>query len=168
MTSQVADMTARIRGEEIAVRAEARVCNKCGFQVMNEEQSAAYTIASADAFREKHGLLTSSEMKALRRHLGMSQQTFANYLKVGVASVKRWEAGLVQDEAMDELIRVKSDLAAARANVRRLEEYTGSSTAPPQETVVFLRRSEVAESEWDMPGAFHSVRFCPGFFNRTA
>ena len=104
MTSKVTDMTARIRGEEIPVRAQATVCNKCGFQVMTDEQSAAYTMVSADAFREKHGLLTSNEMKTLRRRLGMNQQAFAKYLKVGVASVKRWEAGLVQDDAMDELI----------------------------------------------------------------
>ena len=135
MTSKVTDMTARVRGEAIPVKAEATVCNKCGFQVMSDDQSAAYTIASADAFREKHGLLTSAEMKELRGRLGMSQLTFAKFLKVGVASLKRWEAGLVQDEAMDELIRVRSDLAAARANVRRLKERMEISAASPQEMV---------------------------------
>ena len=83
------------------------------------------TVASADAYREKHGLLTSRELKEIRSRLGMSQQSFARFLKVGVASVKRWEAGLVQDEAMDELIKVKSDLPTARANVRQLESQLG-------------------------------------------
>jgi len=120
MTSKVAEMTARVRGEEIPVRTEAMLCNRCGFQVLTDEQSDAYTIASADAYREKHGLLTSRELKEIRSRLGMSQQSFARFLKVGVASVKRWEAGMVQDEAMDELIKVKSDLPTARANVRQL------------------------------------------------
>lgn len=121
VTSRVAEMTARVRGEDLPVRTEAVVCPRCGSQVLTDEQSSVYTIASADAYREKHGLLTSGELKEIRKRLGMSQQSFAGFLKVGVASVKRWEAGLVQDEAMDELIRVKSDLPTARANVRQLE-----------------------------------------------
>ncbi len=96
------------------------MCNRCGFQVLTDEQSDAYTVTSADAYREKHGLLTSRELKEIRSRLGMSQRSFAKFLRVGVASVKRWEAGLVQDEAMDELIKVKSDLPTARANVRQL------------------------------------------------
>ena len=42
-------------------------------------------------------------------------------LRVSEASPKRWEAGLVQDDAMDELIRIKADLAAARKNVKQLQ-----------------------------------------------
>lgn len=105
------------------VRTEAMVCNRCGFQVLTDEQSDAYTIASADAYREKHNLLTTKELKEIRKRLGMSFRAFATYLKVGEASPKRWEAGLVQDAAMDELIRVKTDLPTARKNVRQLEAY---------------------------------------------
>ena len=121
MTSRMVEMTARIRGEEIPVRTEAMVCNRCGFQALTDEQSDAYTIASADAHREKHNLLTTRELKQIRGRLRMSFRVFASYLKVSEASPKRWEAGLVQDEAMDELIRVKADLPAARKNVKQLE-----------------------------------------------
>ena len=37
------------------------VCGRCGFQALTEEQSDAYTAASADAYRRKHGLLTSQK-----------------------------------------------------------------------------------------------------------
>ena len=114
MATKLADMTAHVRGEEIPVRTEAMVCNRCGFQVLTDEQSDAYTIASADAYRGKHHLLTTKDLKEIRRNLGMSFRVFAKYLKVSEASPKRWEAGLVQDEAMDQLIRVRADLPAAR------------------------------------------------------
>jgi hypothetical protein len=52
----------------------------------------------------------------------MSQQRFSEYLGAGVASVKRWELGQIQDRAMDELIRLKTDVEAARENLRSLEE----------------------------------------------
>jgi len=125
MSPAIADMTARVRMEEIPVRTEAMTCDRCGLQAMTDAQSDAYTIASADAYREKHGLLTTKELKQIRERLRMSFRAFAKYLKVGEASPKRWEAGLVQDQAMDELIRLKSDLETARGNVVRLEARLG-------------------------------------------
>jgi hypothetical protein len=47
---------------------------------------------------------------------------FSDYLGVGNASVQRWEAGQVQDKAMDGLIRLKTDPEAARRNLRQLEQ----------------------------------------------
>jgi putative zinc finger/helix-turn-helix YgiT family protein len=131
MATKLADMTAHVRGEEIPVRTEAMVCNRCGFQVLTDEQSDAYAIASADAYRGKHHLLTTKDLKEIRRNLGMSFRVFAKYLKVSEASPKRWEAGLVQDEAMDQLIRVRADLPAARENVKQLESRLALATAVP-------------------------------------
>jgi len=161
MTSKLAEMVADVRGEQIPVKTTAMVCSRCGFQALTEEQSDAYTIASADAYRRKHGLLTSQELKALRARVGMSQQSFAKFLKVGVASIKRWEAGLIQDEAMDELIRLKTDLETARANVRRLEERLGERPHTRAHVIVTIPVRREAESEWDMPGVSH--RLLPGF-----
>lgn len=150
MTSKVVGMTARVRGEETPVQAEAMVCNHCGFQVLSDEQSDAYTVASADAYRERHGLLTSSELKEIRNRLGMSQQAFANYLKAGVASVKRWESGLVQDEAMDQLMRLKGDLKAARENVNQLEGRLEATPAASRvQVIVVPAPRQEADSEWD-------------------
>ena len=123
MAPAIAEMTAKVRGEETSIRTEAMVCKRCGFQVMTEAQSSAYSIASADAYRVKHGLLTTKELKKIRANLRMSFRAFAKYLKVSEASPKRWEAGLVQDQAMDELIRLKSDLSAARHNTAQLEAH---------------------------------------------
>lgn len=135
-STTVTDITADVRGEKFTVSVEAEVCNRCGSQVLTNPQSAAYAVASADAYREKHGLLTTTELKGVRKRLGMSQQTFANYLHVGVASVKRWEAGLIQDESHDELIRLKTDLQTARSNVAHLEARAGISEGPYFEVTI--------------------------------
>jgi putative zinc finger/helix-turn-helix YgiT family protein len=97
------------------------MCDRCGFQALSEEQSNAYTMKSADAYRRRHKLLTSKALKAIRRLLGLSQQCFAAFLKVGVASVKRWETGLVQDASHDQLIRLRTDLTLAKRNVQDIE-----------------------------------------------
>jgi hypothetical protein len=43
----------------------------------------------------------------------MSQTAFASYLKVGEASIKRWETYYVQDVVQDDHIRLKCDEAYA-------------------------------------------------------
>jgi len=68
---------------------------------------------TSDAYRERHNLLTSREIKALRMSLNMSQRQFADFLRVGEASVKRWENWKVQDASSDELIRLKCMMATA-------------------------------------------------------
>ncbi|PIR15264.1 MAG: hypothetical protein COV48_15340, partial [Elusimicrobia bacterium CG11_big_fil_rev_8_21_14_0_20_64_6] len=62
-----------------------------------------------------------------------SQEEFSHYLGVGIASVKRWELGKVQDPAYDELIRLKTNYAYAQKNQFGVllnqggpcDEYTG-------------------------------------------
>jgi putative zinc finger/helix-turn-helix YgiT family protein len=97
-------------------------CGRCGFETIDSEQSVEFTRLISDEYRRAHGLLTSGEIRSRRAWLGMSQQRFSEYLGAGVASVKRWELGQIQDRAMDELIRLKTDVEAARENLRSLEE----------------------------------------------
>ncbi|MCL4796906.1 MAG: type II toxin-antitoxin system MqsA family antitoxin [Bryobacteraceae bacterium] len=121
MRVQSAIVEANVRGESFRVQVEAEVCDHCGETVLTDAQADAYSIASADAYRRAHGLLTTDEFKAARKRLGLSQRAFACRLGVGVNSVKRWEAGAIQDESSDRLIRLCTDVEAARTNLRELE-----------------------------------------------
>lgn len=153
LTSKTAEVAGEVRGEKFTVRSEAMVCNRCGFQALSDEQSAAYTVAISDAYRQNHGLLTSKELKDIRKRLGLSQRVFARFLKVGVASVKRWEAGLIQDEAHDQLIRLRTDLEAARRNVRELEQRLGVAPQAFQPRVISVRRRSSGRAAWEAVGA---------------
>jgi len=121
LVNKFVEIPGQVRGESVSVHAEASVCGRCGFQVLSSAQSAAYGLAVADAYRERHGLLTSKELKEIRKTLAMSQRDLAAFLRIGVASVKRWEVGLIQDEAMDRLIRLGTNPQIARANAEQLE-----------------------------------------------
>ena len=129
------------KSTEISGNVEADVCGKCGFQVLSNGQSSAYGIVIAEAYRERHGLLTSKELKTIRKRLSMSQRDFAAFLGVGIASVKRWEAVLIQDEAMDKLIRLRTDPQTARTNVEQLERRLGHRPEPVRLPVVAGRGS---------------------------
>jgi transcriptional regulator with XRE-family HTH domain len=66
----------------------------------------------SDSYRYVHGLLTSEEIRSRRQHLNMSQQEFAGHLGVGIASVKRWEMGKIQDADSNRRILEKTQSPA--------------------------------------------------------
>jgi putative zinc finger/helix-turn-helix YgiT family protein len=120
MVQKTIKLSGERNGESFTVSIPGLVCSKCGFSTVSNKQSGKFTQAISDAYRAAHGLLTGAELRRLRIELEMSQQEFAEYLGVGVASVKRWECGQIQDKAMDELIRLKTDLKAALRNAHQL------------------------------------------------
>ncbi|NGX49067.1 MAG: hypothetical protein K940chlam5_00663 [Candidatus Anoxychlamydiales bacterium] len=105
--------TPEIKGEEVEIIVPAMVCVKCHTPLMNDNQMNQMRKAAADAYRETYGLLTSEQILHFRNLFGMSQASFSNYLKIGEASIKRWETYFVQDASQDELIRLKCDEAYA-------------------------------------------------------
>ena len=105
-----------IKGEIVEVISPSFVCKKCGETLMNTEQMDLLRRAAADKYRSDRGLLTSGQIVALRKRLKMSQVEFANYLKVGQASIKRWETYFVQDEGQNEHIKIKSEEDSAEWN----------------------------------------------------
>ncbi len=109
-------VTPEVKGEEVEVVVSAFVCVNCNTPLMDLEQMGHLRKAAADQYRKNHNLLTSEEIVKFRSMLGMSQVAFANYLKVGEASIKRWETYFVQEEVQDEHIRLKCDEAYAEFN----------------------------------------------------
>lgn len=94
------------RGETLKVQSPMMACTRCGWLTADVTQLEELRRRTADAYREKHGLLTSDEIRTLRQRLGLSQQGFASLIKAGVASVKRWESWQVQEASMDMLMRL--------------------------------------------------------------
>ena len=105
-----------IKGEEVEVVVPSFVCMECQTPLMDGEQMNVLRRCAADKYRKQHNLLTSEEIINYRASLGMSQAAFANYLKVGEASIKRWETYYVQDVVQDDHIRLKCDEAYAELN----------------------------------------------------
>lgn len=108
------------KGVDIAYEAEAFVCPDCGLEAGTVKTAGAVQCAIADAYREKVGLLTSREIKSLREAKGFTQTQLADAMKVGIASIKRWETGMIQSKAMDRALRMALQDDAGTDN------YTGN------------------------------------------
>ena len=123
---QRARVKGEIKGERFLVSMPALVCASCGCTTVDGTDMPEYMRRLGDAYRARHGLLTSGEIRQRRQQLGMSQADFAEYLRVGVASLKRWEMGKVQDESSDELMRLRTDEGAARRNLTQIRQLVKS------------------------------------------
>lgn len=62
-----------------------------------------------NAYRVKHGLLTSGEIVSIRESYGLSQVDLARLLGWGEATISRYESKAIQDEAYDTMLRLIKD-----------------------------------------------------------
>lgn len=146
MKESLLDFDCERNGDKVEFKAQGLSC-ECGYKTVSAKQMDAYNIAMADAYRKKHGLLTTKQLLDYRELLGMSQRKFADFLCVGEKSVKRWEHGQVQEKSMDNLIKLKMENLFAGNEIpdkaellkENLGEYVISSHQVA-DYVVFLSR----------------------------
>lgn len=97
--------SAEVKGIKVSFIADLHRCEGCGLELAGVTDAAALQERMADAYRLATGLLSGAEIRQLRQHKGLSQQALADELQVGIASIKRWETGIIQSKAMDHLLR---------------------------------------------------------------
>lgn len=95
------------KGVDLTVDVDSYVCPECGIEAGTTETAGAMQNAIADAYRLKQGLLTSSEIKDLRKDHNLTQRQLSEIMNVGIASIKRWETGTVQSASMDHALRMQ-------------------------------------------------------------
>ncbi len=64
-------------------------CKKCDIEFLDKHGE----MIEHEAICRHFGVLTPSEIKRMREHLGYTQEGFAKLTKIGVASLVRWEKG---------------------------------------------------------------------------
>ena len=105
MHIQTREKNTCVNGVDLCVESQAYVCPCCGIEVGSVGQASAAQRAISDAYRKKTGLLTGDEIRTLRLGKGLNQSQLADLLGVCAESVKKWEAGLVQDHVIDKSLR---------------------------------------------------------------
>jgi len=145
-------LTGERNGESYTVTLEGLRCDRCGFETIDSAQSAEFTRLVSDAYRSAHVLLTGAEIRRRRHAMSMSQAEFAAYLGTGVASVKRWESGQIQEKGMDELIRLKTDPDAAKRNLDALVSRAADDRVVPMSAGIELTFSS-EQMFWDTASA---------------
>ena len=93
---------------------ECCLCDSCGRDPVLTDQIIRNEIKIADAKRRRIGLLTSTEIKDIRKKLKLTQKRAAEIFGGGPNAFSKYERGYaLQSEAMDKLIRVAANLPDA-------------------------------------------------------
>ncbi|WP_139653319.1 type II TA system antitoxin MqsA family protein [Raoultibacter phocaeensis] len=100
-----------VKGECVAVSGvEHAMCSQCGEVYFEGDVSSYVHRRAVDEYKQRHGLLSGTEIRALREKLGLSQARFEKLLGAGPKTVVRWENGTVfQNGTADTLMRVLRD-----------------------------------------------------------
>lgn len=101
-----------LKGEEVTYEERFYFCANADADE-NEFETGSMTNANLlnarNAYRKKHGLLTSDEIVAIRENYGLSQVDLARLLGWGEATISRYESKAIQDEAYDIMLRLIKD-----------------------------------------------------------
>lgn len=109
-----------VKGENIQVDAQVRVCSVCGEALWDDVLDSQNLRRAYAKYREIHGLLQPEEIQEIRELYGLSQVVFARVLGLGDKTVARYENGSLADAAQNNLIA----LARNPENFRKLLEIS--------------------------------------------
>lgn len=121
-----------VRGEEIGIEAHVYICPVCGEDIFDKDLDSENIRKVYEAYRLKHSLLSSDEIRSIRERYGLSQRGFARLLGWGEITVHRYESGALQDRVHDDLLRM---ISTPEGMARYLEEHGSHLPAEEAETV---------------------------------
>jgi putative zinc finger/helix-turn-helix YgiT family protein len=93
------------KDERVTFNATYEYCEHADELLEDEEMIKANSLAMKDAYRKKLNLLTSKDIKLIRRKYGVSQKDFSEILGWGKATITRYENHQVQDQAHEDVLR---------------------------------------------------------------
>lgn len=104
--------TITLKGDKVTYEERFYFCANADDEE-NEFETGSMTnenlLNARNAYRVKHGLLTSDEIVAIRESYGLSQVDLARLLGWGEATISRYESKAIQDEAYDTMLRLIKD-----------------------------------------------------------
>ena len=104
--------TITIKGDKVTYEERFYFCANAD-EEENEFETASMTnenlLNARNAYRIKHGLLTSDEIVDIRESYGLSQVDLARLLGWGEATISRYESKAIQDDAYDVMLRLIKD-----------------------------------------------------------
>ncbi len=133
--------TITLKGEKISYEERFYYCANAE-ENENEFETGSMTnenlLNARNAYRVKHGLLTSDEIVAIRESYGLSQVDLARLLGWGEATISRYESKAIQDEAYDTMLRLIKDnpLQALEFLKKNAEKFPGLKRLEVREKIV--------------------------------
>lgn len=96
------------RGEKYTVNVCYYQCEDTGEQFTTTEQDNLWTSELYSQYREKHGIPSPHEIKALRESYGLNRAQLSRMLGFGINQLKNYEDGQVPSESNGKMLKIAS------------------------------------------------------------
>lgn len=98
-----------VKGKIIEFDEYYMIDSETGEEVFDRNIEIENDVRLYDIYKKQMNLLTSSEIKSIRKKYEMNQKEFALSIGVGEITIHRFENGSIQTEAVDSIIRLSED-----------------------------------------------------------
>ncbi|MDR3307841.1 MAG: type II toxin-antitoxin system MqsA family antitoxin [Coriobacteriales bacterium] len=100
-----------VRGEVFLIDGvEHLECSTCSEVILDASVGSILQAKANHEYRKTHGYLTGSEIRTIRKGLGLTQEAFEDLLGLGHKTIVRWEKEtVVQNRTADKLMRILRD-----------------------------------------------------------
>ena len=100
---------ANVKGKIIEFDEYYMIDDKTKEEIFNRDIEIENDIRLYDLYKKQMNLLTSSEIKSIRKKYNMTQKEFALAIGVGEITIHRFENGSIQTDSVDSIIRLSED-----------------------------------------------------------
>jgi len=122
------------KGHTLSVEVEYSVCSQCGAETILQDQIKRNDYRTRDAWRKADGLLSGTEIVALRKQLDLTQQQAAQMFGGGTNAFSKYERGeVIQSVAMDNLMRLALETQPVNVDQWLMNRAGLNLTAPKAE-----------------------------------
>lgn len=160
--------TLSVRCESIGYSETVAVCPACG-EIIGDARIESVNLERAyDVYRMRHGILSPSEVKALRNAYGLSLREFSKFLGFGEQTFYRYEHGDIPDQSHNTTMLSAKTIEGARLllsqNGQKLSEKSISRIEQRIQAMVdgaasrTRRLLALEDREADVPSAVNGFR----------
>jgi putative zinc finger/helix-turn-helix YgiT family protein len=132
-----------VKGDNIKINASVVLCNECKEEVFVEEIDEKNLEAAYIEYRKMHSLLIPLQIIEIRERYGLSQRSLSKLLGWGEITIHRYEAGNLQDEVHDEVLK----FIAKPENLLEIYEKQAHLLAPHISEALKKRIGELIKEE---------------------
>jgi putative zinc finger/helix-turn-helix YgiT family protein len=101
--------TMPVRGENIEIESNIRVCNNCGEELFDEKLEEDNLSRAYEEYRKKKDIIRADEIRQIREKYGLSQRTLGKILGWGEITIHRYESGAIPDLSHHKILRLLED-----------------------------------------------------------
>ena len=106
---KVRKIIANVKGKNIQFEEYYIIDPDTGEEIFDRNIEIENDIRLYDLYKNEMNLLTSTDIKLIRKKYGMNQKEFSHAIGLGEITVHRFENGSIQTEAVDSIIRLSED-----------------------------------------------------------